>query len=269
MNNVNNKLPFANKDLGQHFLRDDKVINQICNDLVNEAEAIIEVGPGPGILTRNLHGHGKPFYVIEKDERFPELLREFMPAENILLQDALTVNLDEFISTRDMDDKKIWLVSNLPYNVGVPLMINFIQCEKIKYMTLMFQKEVADKVIPFMTREGKAMGSLMALTQNYFDVKLLCKVPPGAFQPPPKVDSAVISLSRKENPEIPLSEFRKYEKYLRAVFLHKRKQLGKVLKASFASDKVEQAFINLGIDKTVRAEALGLDKIQALYKELK
>lgn len=263
------KLPYANKDLGQHFLRDQNVINKICTDFVEQAQAIIEVGPGPGILTKNLHAHKLPFHVIEKDERFPELLQEFMPKENILLHDALTVDLNSFIEERSMNDKDIWLVSNLPYNVGVPLMINFIKCEKIKYMTLMFQKEVADKVVPFMTREGKAMGSLMALTQNFFDVKLLCKVPPGAFQPPPKVDSAVISLTRKENPEIPMSEFDKYEKYLRGVFLHKRKQLGKVLKANFSSDKVEAAFTTLGIDKTVRAEALGLNQIQALYKELK
>ncbi|MDD0851580.1 16S rRNA (adenine(1518)-N(6)/adenine(1519)-N(6))-dimethyltransferase RsmA [Halobacteriovorax sp. GB3] len=266
---MSERLPYANKDLGQHFLRDQKVITSITDDFKDKAKGIIEVGPGPGILTKNLSEHGLPFAVIEKDERFPEILEAFLASDRIRLTDALTVDLNEFIETMNLPTEDLWLVSNLPYNVGVPLLINFLQCDKIKYMTLMFQKEVADKVTPFMTKESKAMGSLMALSKNYFDVELLCKVPPGAFQPPPKVDSAVVTMTRKENPEVPLSEFRVFESFLRKLFAMKRKQLGKVLKGHYQSDKLESAFKACGIERTIRAEALSLESVINLYKELR
>ena len=83
MNDFKTKLPFADKDLGQHFLKDDKVIQAICHDFHKESQLILEVGPGPGILTKHLAQHRKPFYVFEKDARFPEILKEFVKEENI------------------------------------------------------------------------------------------------------------------------------------------------------------------------------------------
>ena len=91
-------LPTADKSLGQHFLRDQKVINQITDDFVNEAEALIEIGPGPGILTKFLAQHKIPYHVIEKDPRFPELLKEFIPEENIHL---FVKNKDTYINSID------------------------------------------------------------------------------------------------------------------------------------------------------------------------
>ena len=132
-------------------------------------------------------------------------------------------------------------------------------------MTLMFQKEVADKVY----REGKnAMGSLMALTCAYFEVKPLCKVPPGAFMPPPKVDSAVISLKRRETPLIAFDQMKQYEKFLRIFFAQKRKQLGSVLKSSYDITKVETALAEIGHNRTIRAEALNLDDVIKLFNSL-
>jgi 16S rRNA (adenine1518-N6/adenine1519-N6)-dimethyltransferase len=265
---VTKKLPWADKNLGQHFLRSEKVITSITDDFKDQAQAMIEVGPGPGILTEFLAKHELPFFVIEKDKRFPEYLEQFISKDQITLSDALEIKLSEFFVEKNISDKDIWLVSNLPYNVSVPLLINFIQAKEIKYMTLMFQREVADKVFNFMGKKKKSMGSLLCLSQTYFDVSVLCQAPPGAFQPPPKVDSTVISFKRKEDPTISLEEFRKFESFLRKLFQFKRKQLGSVLKNHYPKEKLESAFEEVGILRTDRAEAFELETIQNLYKTL-
>lgn len=266
------ELPLANKSLGQHFLKDQTVISRICNDFAGQAEAIVEIGPGPGILTESLAARAKaeniPFFVIEKDDRFPEYLRQFISEDQITMTDALAVHLSEWFKDKGIAGKKIWLVSNLPYNISTPLLINFLQATEIKYMTLMFQKEVADKVFPFSTTKN-FMGSLHALTQSYFDSALLIKVPPGAFVPAPKVDSAVLTLSRKETALVPMEEFHKLEKFLRVLFSNRRKQLGGMLKSSFPVDLIQKSFEAVNVPLTIRAEALTLDQVLELYRMLK
>ena len=201
------ELPTADKSLGQHFLRDQNIIQTICKDFSEQATAIVEIGPGPGILTEHLATLPQPFFVIEKDTRFTPYLQQFIKDQQVTMTDALQVQLGAFFKEKGIQDKKIWLVSNLPYNIASPLLINFLQTPEIKYMTLMFQKEVADKVFPFSTTKN-FMSSLLVLSQTYYECSLLSKVPPGAFAPPPKVDSAVLSMVRRETPLVPLSEFR-------------------------------------------------------------
>lgn len=266
------ELPKADKSLGQHFLKDQNVIRKITSDFKDEAEAIVEIGPGPGILTESLAERAQkeklPFFVIEKDERFPEYLTQFISPEQMTLTDALAVNLPAFFAEKKIADKKIWLVSNLPYNISTPLLINFLQAPEIQMMTLMFQREVADKVFPFATTKN-FMGSLHALAMNYFECELLLKVPPGAFSPPPKVDSAVLTMKRRSSPQVALAEFQQYEKFLRLLFSQKRKQLGGLLKSSFPMSLIESSFNEIGIPLTIRSEALTLDQVIALYRKLK
>lgn len=269
MSNEYNRLPLpiADKSLGQHFLRDQKVINAICDDFKEKADGILEIGPGPGILTEFLAKTKLPFHVIEMDTRFLPYLTQFIQADQINFKDALKVNLEEFIKEK-YSGTNLWLVSNLPYNVGSPLLINFLQSQQIKYMTLMFQKEVADKVFPFATTKN-FMNSLLVLSQTYFECELLLKVPPGAFMPPPKVDSAVLTMKRREIPLIPLAEFSTLEKFLRLMFSQKRKQLGGLLKSNYSTDKLEEVFVKLKLPLTIRAEALTLDEVLKLYRMLK
>ncbi len=261
------KLPFADKELGQHFLKDQKVITSITSDFKDVAKNIIEVGPGPGILTKGLSEHQLPLHVLEKDERMAEYLNPILSPSHINFLDALALDYDQFIEDKAIS-QDLWLVSNLPYNISTPLLIKFIQTKKIKYMTLMFQKEVADKAFAF-ARTKNVMGSLMVLTQTYFEVSLLCKVAPGAFIPPPKVDSAVLSFKRIENPIIPLSEFKVFEQFLRLTFSQKRKQMKKVLKSGYNDEKIISALKKLELSETIRAEALSIGDIQNLYLELK
>ena len=262
-----NKLPRANKKLGQHFLISEKVIKKICEDHAEDADLIIEVGPGPGILTETLSKIGKPLFVIEKDKRFEDRLKEFVEPDNIFMQDALTFSWDKFNRIHKVEDKKIWLVSNLPYNVGTILFTHFLEIPHIKYMTLMFQKEVGQKT--YLREIKNQMNGLLFLSTNYFDTKHLIKVPPGCFSPPPKVDSVVVTYERIKSPHVPISEFKDLNSFLRLAFGMKRKQLMKVLKARYSPEKLDETFVELDITRTIRAEALSLDELLNLYNSLK
>lgn len=260
------KLPFANKELGQHFLRDQKVIDSITSDWTSECDAIIEIGPGPAILSRNLANIGKPYYVIEKDSRFKELLLEIMPEDNILITDALKVDWQQYLAQRKLKDKKIWLVSNLPYNVGTVLFTQFLQISNIQYMTLMFQKEVGDKT--YMREEKNSMNGLLFLSLNYFNSKRLLKVAPGCFAPPPKVDSVVVSYDRKLDPEISTKDFSKLNHFTRLLFSMKRKQIQSVLKSAYPIEKISIALDLCNIESNLRAETLNFKQVRELFKAL-
>lgn len=258
------KYPTANKELGQHFLRDQKVITSITQDFKDVADVIVEVGPGPGVLTEGLSKHNLPFYVIEKDERFPEILQNYVPTENIFLTDALKFDWNDFLKRDELKDKKIWLVSNLPYNISAPLLMQFMRIPQIKFMTLMFQKEVGEKTY-HRQNEKNQMSSLLALSQTYFKTKMLCKVMPGAFSPPPKVDSVVVSYERLETPEISFNEFIPYEIFLRHIFSQKRKQLGSVIKPLMTAEKLEDLWKKTEVLPTVRAEGLTMAEVHKLF----
>lgn len=252
-------LPLPKKELGQHFLRDQKVIKTITDDCPDECDYIIEVGPGPGILTKSLAEKNKPFSVIEKDTRFKEYLQKYLDFENIYFQDALKFDWESFILRNNLKGKKIWLVSNLPYNVGTVLFTQFIQISEIFYMTLMFQKEVGDKT--YAKKHAPQMNGLFFLSQTYFESQALIKVLPGSFTPPPKVDSIVVSYKRIPEPKIDLDNFSKLDKFTRKLFGMKRKQLGKVLKSHFTDNNIEQILLDLSIEKSRRAETLSYSEV--------
>lgn len=257
--------PEAKKSLGQHFLTDKNVINKICQDFAALAEVIIEIGPGPGVLTKTLALHQKPFFVVEKDDRMIENLKNYTESDHIFHQDALKFEWKAWLENFKLSGKEIWLVSNLPYNISVPLLITFTQEKDLKYLTLMFQKEVGAKIVNFQ-QEKNFSNSLAILMDNYFETKVLSKVSPGAFSPPPKVDSIVISFKRKSQPVVPIGEFRNLEKFLRDLFAFKRKQIGSVLK--FLPDLLP-ALEELKITRETRAESIDFKIIIQLYQKLK
>lgn len=259
------KFPEAKKSLGQHFLTDKNVINKICQDFASPAQAIIEIGPGPGVLTQHLAKHQKAFFVVEKDDRMIENLKNYAPENHIFHQDALKFEWEQWLQQFQLTDQSIWLVSNLPYNISVPLLISFTQVPQLTFLTLMFQKEVGAKIVNFQ-QEKNFSSSLAILMDNYFETKVLTKVAPGAFSPPPKVDSIVISFKRKPQPKIPLEEFLKLEKFLRDLFAFKRKQIGSVLK--FIPNLLP-SLEELKIPRETRAESLEFSIIIALYQKLK
>ena len=261
-------LPVNNKRLGQHFLKDKRVINAIASDFHDKAEVILEVGAGPGNLSGALLAINRPFKAIEKDRRFSTLLNRQINPETLLFADALKLNFPELIQKWGWTGQKVWLVSNLPYNAATPLLIKFIKTSDIHYMTLMFQKEVAEKIISPAKQKTKKMNSLQALCQTYFDIKRLIQVPSAAFSPAPKVDSSVLSFVRKQNPAVSLEQFSNYEKFLRSIFQFKRKQIKNNFKTLIPMEKIDKTLQALKIDPTQRAETLLLDDIHFIYKNI-
>lgn len=263
-----NRLPRADKDLGQHFLKDINVIEKITNDFESECDIIVEVGPGPAILSKRLAQKNKPYFFIEKDERFKEQLEEITSTENQFFTDALNFKWKDFIQSNKLESKKIWLVSNLPYNISSPLFISFLQVPEIHFMSLMFQKEVGEKTY---IRQGvkNQMGSLLSLSLNYFTPRKLINVHPGAFHPPPKVESVVVSYQRNQSPTVSINEFKDFEKFLRLTFSMKRKQLGSVYKSLLDKEKVKRLLEKSNIAATIRAEALRIEDIFSLYESYK
>jgi 16S rRNA (adenine1518-N6/adenine1519-N6)-dimethyltransferase len=256
------RFPQADKKFGQHFLHSPQVIKAIVSDRPQDAEAIIEVGPGPAVLTPHLKEHGLPLYLFEMDKRFKETLEAVVGEENLLLADALTVDWNDFLRRRKI--KKAWLVSNLPYNVSVPLTLAFMKCPMITRMTLMYQKEVAEKFLP---RSGKnTMSSLNALAGIFFHTKRVADVPPGAFQPPPKVMSQVLSFNRLDYPLMSLECWDKLEPFLRLIFQAKRKQLQGLLKERISKDVLNAFFVSQNLEPGIRAEALSLEQLVKLWE---
>jgi 16S rRNA (adenine1518-N6/adenine1519-N6)-dimethyltransferase len=259
---MGHRFPMANKSFGQHFLNSPTVINKITSPLPDGVDAIVEIGPGPAVLTPHLAKYNVPIFVIEMDERFVELLAPVVGAENIYRQDALEFDWQTFLRVKGF--KSIWLVSNLPYNVSVPLTLSFLRIPEITHMTLMYQKEVAQKILPNDPRN--AMGSLHVMCLSQFDLKHVVYAPPGAFVPPPKVDSQVLGFKRKSQSDIPLTEIDEFEKYVRLVFGQRRKQLGGILKNDWGSEKAMARLSAAGIEPQVRAEALTYQQVLNLFR---
>ncbi|WP_408099162.1 16S rRNA (adenine(1518)-N(6)/adenine(1519)-N(6))-dimethyltransferase RsmA [Peredibacter sp. HCB2-198] len=258
---MGHRFPMANKSFGQHFLNSPTVIKKITSPLPEGIDAIVEIGPGPAVLTPHLAAYKKPIFVIEMDERFVELLAPVVGAENIFRQDALLFDWKAFLEKHNF--KSIWLVSNLPYNVSVPLTLSFLRIPEITHMTLMYQKEVAQKILPNDPRN--AMGSLHAMCLSQFELSHVVYAPPGAFVPPPKVDSQVLGFKRKSNPDVPLSEIDAFESYLRLAFGQRRKQLGGILKNDWGAEKAQVALEKAGIGPQIRAEALTYAEVLKLF----
>lgn len=255
------RFPQANKSFGQHFLSSQNVIQKITSPLPEGIDAIVEIGPGPAVLTPHLAKYKLPLFVIEMDERFVEILGPVVGPNNIFRQDALLFDWKAFLEKHQF--KSIWLVSNLPYNVSVPLTLSFLRIPEITHMTLMYQKEVAQKILPNDPRN--AMGSLHAMCLSQFELKHVVYAPPGAFVPPPKVDSQVLGFKRKSNPDITLGHIDAFESYLRLVFGQRRKQLGGILKNDWGAEKAQKCLSEAGIDPQVRAEALSYQQVLKLF----
>jgi 16S rRNA (adenine1518-N6/adenine1519-N6)-dimethyltransferase len=256
------KFPSANKSFGQHFLNSPTVIQKITSPLPLGCDAIVEVGPGPAVLTPHLAQYQKPVYVIEMDERFVEALSPVVGSDHIFRQDALTFNWTDFLNQKNFNH--IWLVSNLPYNVSVPLTLAFLRISQIQTMTLMYQKEVAEKILPKDLRNS--MGSLHVLMMTQFDIHHVVYAPPGAFVPPPKVDSQVLGFKRKTYPLIPLNQIDDFEKFLRLIFGNRRKQLGGILRKDWGVEKTEYSMKESQLSMEIRAEALTLNQVLKLYE---
>ena len=249
--------------LGQHFLRDQAIARAIV-DLVapTERDVVLEIGPGDGALTSLLVGRAGRVIALEVDRAFAAALRARLPAAEVLDADARSWNSAGLAAPAG---GRVLIVGNLPYSVGKPILTALIQARAaIDEMALMLQREVAERVAA--APGGKTYGSLSVFSQLHCDVRVALRVPPGAFRPPPKVDSAVLHLRVLREPRVPLRDEPRFEAVVRAAFAQRRKMLGNALGAGLGLplDVVRKAAAAAGVDPTRRAETLSLSEFAAL-----
>jgi 16S rRNA (adenine1518-N6/adenine1519-N6)-dimethyltransferase len=242
---------WAKKSLGQHFLLDLNITRRIARAASGIAgKAVIEVGPGPGGLTRALLEAGAdPLIAIEKDARFLPLLEPLTAWSQGRLQivhaDALSANESQLLGRA-----RAAIVSNLPYNVATPLLVKWLKADAWRGdMVLMFQKEVAQRIV---AKPGEdAYGRLAVLAQARCDARLELTVPARAFTPPPKVNSAVVRLTDSVAPYPYLDAI---ERVTAAAFGQRRKMLRSALRA--LTPNAEALLDAAALAPTARAEEI-------------
>ncbi|WP_395447461.1 16S rRNA (adenine(1518)-N(6)/adenine(1519)-N(6))-dimethyltransferase RsmA [Aminobacter sp. UC22_36] len=253
----------AKKALGQNFLLDLNLTGKVARaagDL--SGVTVIEVGPGPGGLTRALLMHGaKRVIAIERDERclaaLAEISDHYPGRLEVVSGDALKT---DFAALAGGEPTKI--VANLPYNIGTELLVRWLTVEAwppfYQSLTLMFQREVAERIVA--KPASSAFGRLGVLAGWRTDARIAFDVPPQAFTPPPKVISSVIHLEPRREPLT--ADVRVLGRVTEAAFGQRRKMLRQSLKSMGG----EKLLVSVGIDPTRRAETLSVEEFVALAK---
>ncbi len=243
----------AKKRFGQHFLHDRGVVDRMLNTLaLKGSDRVIEIGPGPGALTFPLLERLSRLDVVEIDRDVIAWWHEQESAKNKLHIHALdALKLD--IPALRGDGNQLRVVGNLPYNISTPLIFNLLNHHThISDMMFMLQKEVVDRI----TAEpgGKNYGRLSVMVQYYCQTDYLMKVGPGAFSPPPKVDSAVVYLKPKTGFPVRANDVELLSKLVAKAFSQRRKTLRNTLKDLLTVEQIE----SVGINPTQRAETLSV-----------
>ena len=249
----------AKKKFGQNFLHDKNIINQIVKSSSCDNNYVVEVGPGPGLLTNAiLKKNVKKVLVIETDKTFLPILEKFKENHSkfdFIINDILKVDLDKIIN------EKYSVVSNLPYNISVPFIISLIEKEqpvKWKRLTLTVQKEVADRMMAKINT--KQYGRLSVLTQWRCKIIKICEIKPTCFIPPPKVLSSVISIEPKNDVKTP--SVKNFQKIVSYAFGFRRKTLKKSL--SSLDVDINKLSGLCGIDLGLRAQNLSVNDFSNL-----
>lgn len=269
----------AKKSLGQNFLTDHRIARQIIDSVSPRAEdVIIEIGPGTGALTAMLARRSGHLVAIEIDASLVEELRRTVSARNLSIVNADVLKLDwqrtiedARSSIVDVASMRVRVVANLPYYISTAIIERLLSPGRGLFdMTLMLQREVADRIVS--EPGNKAYGYLSVMVQYYSLASKLFDVPPSAFTPSPKVWSAVIRLVVRERPAVEVADEAKFFALVRAAFAQRRKTIRNNLKAASAAlefcSPVESALEAASVDPRRRAETLSLVEFAELCKQL-
>ncbi len=258
----------ARKSLGQNFLLDLNLTAKIARQAGDLSTCdVLEIGPGPGGLTRGLLSEGaRKVVAVEKDTRCIAALNDIAAAYpgqlEVINGDALEINPLEHLTP------PIRVAANLPYNVGTELLVRWLTPPEWppfwQSLTLMFQREVAERIVA--QPGSKAYGRLAILAQWRAEARIAMSLPPGAFTPPPKVSSAVVHLTALPEPRYP-ADASTLSRVVAAAFNQRRKMLRASLKG--VAPDIEDRLIAAGIKPTERAEQVPLEAFCALAREVK
>ena len=247
------------KRFGQHFLHDRGYIARIISGFNPRAgEHIVEIGPGLGVLTRELLQRVGTLHAVELDrDLVPHLQQEFatLGTLDIHSADALKFDFCRLVE----GDARLRVIGNLPYNISTPLLFHLLdQARCIQDMLFMLQKEVVDRMCA--PPGGRDYGRLSVMLQWRCQVEKLFDVPPGAFTPPPKVDSSVVWVRPHTTPPVTVHDPAHFSAVVAGAFSQRRKTLRNTLKGLVSADQME----SIGIDPVRRAETLSLEEFAAL-----
>ena len=258
---------YAKKSLGQNFLTDRNILEKIVNVTAIKNKIIFEVGPGTGNLTSFiLKNKPKKVFVIEKDNDLAEKL-------NINFGDQLTVINDDILNINEnlLFDDKVTVFGNLPYNISTEILSKWIINLKdnfwFDHLILMFQKEVAERIISAFNKS--TYGRLSILANWKLNVKKICDIKPESFSPRPKIDSSLLFFTPKKN-FFKLKNPKNLEKVTRIFFSQRRKMLKKPFNQLFNGDK--KIIDKLKIDLNLRPQNLDFDtyyKLTSEYEKLR
>ena len=249
----------AKKHLGQHFLKDENIAQKISNTLTLKGyKNVLEIGPGMGVLTKYLLEKDIDLIAMELDTESVAFLEKHYKNKNlqIILADFLKYDLTPLFR-----DEPYAIIGNFPYNISTQIVFKTLEWrDQIPEFTGMFQKEVAKRICE--KKGSKTYGIMSVLVQAFYETEYLFTVPPTVFQPPPKIESGVLRLRRKENFSLPCNE-QMFFKVVKTAFQQRRKTMRNSLKVFNLSNKLKEDAI-FG----QRPEQLSVSQFIALTKKL-
>lgn len=254
------------KRFGQNFLKDRQVVERIFEAAdLDKRDRVLEIGPGLGALTDPLLPRVGRLHVMELDRDLVASLRA-RPESHLQVHEGDALRLDWAAALSEPPYK---LVANLPYNISSPILFKILDHRRLfSRLVLMFQQEVGDRLCAAPgTRE---YGILSVLCQNWFDVRSVVRVPPGAFYPPPRVHSVVLRFDALPQARVAVTDERFFRKVVKGAFGQRRKTLRNSLRgAGLTFDGLVEAMAEIGIDAGRRAETLSLEEFGALSELLR
>lgn len=230
----------AKKALGQHFLHDEAIARKIAHCLpITKDQNVLEVGPGKGILSKYLLAQTDSLKCVELDRDIIKYLAEHEPHlhDRTIESDFLKLALEKVFG------ESFFLIGNYPYNISSQIVFRMLKYrDLIPHMAGMFQREMAERIVA--KPGGKEYGVISILTQAYYDAKILFTVKNGVFTPPPKVQSAVIKLDRKDDQELGC-DYQVFRRVVKQAFSQRRKMLRNTMKSLFKDKEfLQQPFFN-------------------------
>lgn len=239
------------KSLGQHFLHQANVVSNIVSAFhPRPDDHVVEIGPGRGVLTEPVLEKVDRLDVVELDSELITLLAQRFgdhPGLHIHHIDAL-----QFDYCSIAGSGRIRIIGNLPYNISTPLLFRLLDCDCVRDMLLMLQREVVDRLLA--QPGNKNYGRLSVMVQQRCRLQRVMNVAPGAFTPPPKVDSAVVALVPYNDPPHPVVDRTRLDTIVRAAFAQRRKTLRNALKGVLEAPEL----LAIGIDPGLRAEQISV-----------
>lgn len=265
------------KSFGQNFLTDTNILQKIVDTAeIDKNVNVIEIGPGIGALTEFLAENAAEVMAFEIDERLVPILEDTLRDHDnvkVINEDILKADLQTRVKEFENPDLPIKVVANLPYYITTPILIHLIE-SKIPFaeFVVMMQKEVADRISA--EPNTKAYGSLSIAVQYYMTAKVAFIVPRTVFVPAPNVDSAILKMTRREQPLVEVKDEDFFFRVSKASFVHRRKTLWNNLTSHFGKseevkNKLEQALENAAIKPSIRGEALSISDFARLSDALR